>query len=136
MALVTHTTKRGALSFELTGQTSHAATAAGTVGYIQNPEGVPIIITDCVVYGKTNSTGACNLTIGHATTVVGGHDTTQLFAAAAQAASAGTAVTGFANGDAADALPVVPADSYICAWCSADSSGYTGTAYIEYVKVI
>lgn len=136
MALVDSTIKRGDCSFELTGHAAHTADAAGTVGYIQNPEDVPIIVKACYVYGKTNSTGACNLTIGHATTVAGAHDTTQLFAAAAQAASAGTAVTGFANGDPADTLIVVPADSYICAFCSADSSGYTGTAYIEYVKVI
>lgn len=135
MALAKVTTGKGALTFALTGQLAHTADAAGTVGYIQNPEDAAIIITSCVVYGITNSAGAANLTVGHATTVVGAHDTTHLFAAAAQGASAGTAVTGLANGDAADALPVVPADSYICAFGSASTVGYTGVCYIEYLRV-
>jgi hypothetical protein len=136
MALVSHTTKRGGLSFELTGQAAHSADAAGTLGYIQNPEDVPIIVKSCYVYAKTNSTGAANLTIGHATTVAGAHDTTQLLAATALAAAAGKAITGFANGDAADELIVVPADSYICAFASATTVGFTGTAYLDYDKVI
>jgi len=136
MALVSHTTKRGSLSFELTGQVSHAAGAAGTLGYIQNPEDVPIIVTQCFVYGKTNSDGAANLTIGVGATVAAAHDATELFAAAAQAASEGTAIVGHDVGDAADTLPVVDTDAYICAYASADTTGYTGTAYIEYVKVI
>lgn len=135
MALVAHSHERGACSFPLTGQLSHAAGATGTVGHIVNPEGVPIIITKCIVYGVTNSTGAANLTIGHAATATAAHDLATIFAAAAQAASAGTAVVGGATGDAADALVVVPAANTIAAYCSADSSGYTGRAYIEYVRV-
>lgn len=131
-----YSTKRGTLSFPITGQVAHSADEAGCLGYIQNPEGVPIIIKSCFVYGITNSTGAANLTIGNASTIAGAHDRTDQFAAAAQAASAGTAVTGFANGDAADALPVVPADDYICAFGSASTAGYTGVAYIDYVRVV
>jgi hypothetical protein len=135
MALATLLHGKGSLAFALTGQAAHSADAAGTVGYIQNPEDCAIIVTNCVCYGITNSTGAANLTVGNAATVAGAHDRTDLFAAAAQAASAGTAVTGFANGDAADALPVVPADDYICAFGSASTAGYTGVCYIEYVRV-
>ena len=135
MALATHTYSKGWLSFPLTGQVAHSADAAGTVGYIQNPEGCSIIVLKCVVYGISNSTGVANLTVGHATTVAGAHDLTQLFAAAAQAASAGTAVTGFASGDPADSLPIIPADSYICAFGSDTTAGYTGTCYIKYVRV-
>jgi len=136
MALVEHTHDKGWLSFEIEGKVAHSADAAGCLAYIQNPEGFPIIITACVVYGVTNSNGACNLTIGHAPTVVGAHDTTQLFAAAAQADSHGTAITGIANGDVADSLPVVPTDSYICAFASADSTGLEAIAYIEYVRAV
>ncbi len=132
MALVTPTHTRGGLSFAITGHVAHSADAAGTLGYFQNPEGVSIIIKSCYVHVLTNSTGAANLTIGHATTVAGTHDTTQLFAAAAMAAAANTAVTGFANGDAADSLPIVPAGSYIAAFGSADTAGLTAIAYIEY----
>lgn len=134
MALVKPTTTRGGCSFAITGQAAHTADAAGTLGYFQNPEDVAIIIKSCFVHVLTNSTGAANLTIGHATTVAGAHDATELFAAAAMAAAEGTAVTGFANGDAADALPIVPADSYIAAFGSADTSGLTAIAYIEYVR--
>jgi hypothetical protein len=136
MALVEHTHERGWLSFEIEGKVAHSADAAGCLAWIENPEDVPIIITNCVVYGVRNSTGACNLTIGHATTVAGAHDTTQLFAAAAQADSHGTAVTGIACGDVADSLPVVPAGSYICAFASADSSGLEAIAYIEYLRAV
>jgi hypothetical protein len=129
------TTERGWLSFEITGQVAHSADVAGCLGYIQNPEDCPIVVTDCFVYGVTNSTGAANLTVGHATTVAGAHDTTQLFAAAAQADSHGTAVTGIANGDVADSLPVVPEGSYICAFGSADTSGLEAICFIHYVRV-
>jgi len=135
MALVSPSTGKGALTFALTGQAAHSADAAGTLGYIQNPEDAAIIVTQCIVYGITNSTGAANLTIGDATTVAGAHDTTTLFAAAAQAASAGTAVVGHAVGNAADTCPVVLADNYICAFASATTVGYTGVCYIEYVRV-
>ena len=135
MALVAHTHEHGWCSFPLAGHAAHSADAAGSVGYIVNPESCSIIVTRCVVYGVTNSTGAANLTIGSATTIVGAHDVANIFAAAAQAASAGTAVQGLANGDPADSLPVVAADSVIAAFCSADSAGYTGRAYVEYVRV-
>lgn len=134
MALVSPTIKRGGCSFAITGQAAHSADAAGTLGYFQNPEDCAIIIKSCVVHVLTNSTGAANLTIGHATTVAGTHDTTQLFAAAAMAAAEGTALTGFANGDAADSLPIVPADSYIAAFGSATTVGLTAIAYIDYVR--
>jgi type IV secretory pathway VirB6-like protein len=133
MALVNPTHERGYCSFAITGQLTHAA--GESVGHIVNPEGVPIVITNCFVYVYTNSTGAANLTIGHAATVLAAHDLTQEFAAAAMAAAAGTAINGFANGDAADAFPVLAAGDVIVACTSADSSGLTARAYIEYVRV-
>ena len=135
MALATPVTGKGAFSFPVTGQAAHSADAAGTLGYVVNPEGAPIIITSCVLYGITNSTGVADITIGSATTVANAHAASNLFTAAAQAASAGTAVQGLANGDAADALPVVPATSVIAAFGSATTVGYTGQCYIEYVLV-
>jgi hypothetical protein len=134
MSLVTHTTERGLLSFEVTGQVAHSADEAGCLAWIKNPEDCPIIITNCFVYGKVNSTGAANLTIGDATTVAGAHDTTTLFAAAAQADSHGTAVVGHAVGNAADHLPVVAEGNYICVFGSADTTGLSAIVYIEYVR--
>jgi len=134
MPAVTPVISRGGLSFPITGQTSHANTVAGALAVFKNPEDCPIIIKSCFAYITANSTGACNLTVGHATTAIGAHDTTQLFTAAAMAAAADTAVTGIANGDVADSLPIVPDGSYIGAWASADSSGLAGVVYIDYVR--
>ena len=133
MGLVTPTTEHGYCSFALTGQVDHAAGAS--VGHILNPEGVAIIITKCIVYTAANSTGAANLAIGYAATATLAHDTHELFDAAALAAAVGTAIVGHATGDPADSLAVVPATNYIVACTSADSSGFTGRAYIEYVRV-
>jgi len=133
MGLVQPTVGKGWLSFELTGQADHAA--GESVGHILNPEGGSIIVTRCVVYGITNSTGAANLTIGVGATVAAAHDDATIFAAAAQAASAGTAVEGLAHGDPADALPVVTAGQYIVACTSATSVGYTGRVHLEYIHI-
>jgi hypothetical protein len=129
------TTERGLCSFALTGQAAHSADAAGCLGYIQNPEACDIIVTRAFLYGLVNSAGVANITVGNAATVAGAHDRTDLFAAAAQADSHGTAVTGFANGDAADSLPKVPEGDYIAAFGSADTSGYSGIFFFEYVRV-
>ena len=133
MALVNPTHERGYCSFAITGQLTHAA--GDSVGHIVNPEGVPIVITNCFVYVATNSAGVANLTIGSAATVLAGHDLVNLLPATAMAAAAGTAVKGFANGDPADALPVLAAGDFIVACGSADTTGLTATAYIEYVRV-
>lgn len=134
MALVDHTHTKGGLSFPITGQTSHAAGDSGTVGHIVNPEDGTIVVTACYAYISANSTGAANLTVGTGATATAAHDQTDLFAAAAMAAAAGTAVTGFANGDAADSLPVIGTGETIAAYCSADSSGLAGRVFIEYVR--
>ena len=131
---LTPTHDRGLMNFPITGQLAHTADAAGCIGFIENPEDCPIIVTNCFVYTLVNSTGACNLTIGVATTVAGAHDATELFAAAAQADSHGTAVVGHAVGNAADTLPVIAEGSYICAFASADSLGLLARCYIEYVR--
>lgn len=131
---LTPTPEYGLMSFPITGQVAHSADAAGCIGFIENPEDCPIIVTNCFVYTLVNSTGACNLTIGDAATVVAAHDTTTLFAAAAQADSHGTAVAGHAVGNAADTLPVIAEGNYICAFASADSIGLVARCYIEYVR--
>lgn len=134
-SVVQPTTERGKCSFRITGQAAHSADLAGCLGAIVNPEACDIVVTNCFVYTLVNSTGAANLTVGRATTVAGAHDATELFAAAAQADAHGTAVNGFANGDAADAFPVVREGSYIAAFASADSSGLDAIVFVEYVRV-
>jgi hypothetical protein len=124
---------RGALCIALTGQADHAA--GESIGHIQNPEGVSIIITDAVVYCITNSTGAANITVGYAATVTAGHNTATIVAAAALAAAAGTAIQGYDHADAGDTMVVVPADYYIVATTSASSAGFTGYLFLNYIRV-
>ena len=84
-------------------------------------------------YCATNSTGAANLNVGVGTSAE--HDQTELISAQALAAAAGTAINGYACGDAADALVIWPAAGYLVANGSASTAGYTGTLYVEYVHV-
>jgi hypothetical protein len=135
MALVTPYTGKGWFSFPLVGQVAHGNDVAGSIGAVLNPEGAAIIITRCVVYHITSSTGAANLTMSNAATVAAGHDATALFAAHAIDGSVGSANNGYNCGDASDPLVVVGATEYISAFASGDSTGYTGTAYFEYVHV-
>jgi hypothetical protein len=133
MAEATPIYGRGALCIALTGAADHAA--GKSIGYILNPEDVPIIILDAVVYSTVNSTGAANITVGHAATVLAGHDTATLVASAALAAAAGTAIQGWDHADAGDSMPVVTATEYIVACTDADSSGYEGYLLVNYVRV-
>jgi hypothetical protein len=133
MAEVTPRSGRGWMTFPITGQVSHAAGDAGTLGHFTNPEGVPIIITRCIVYVSANSTGACNLTIGPGATATAAHDVATIFAAAAMAAAAGKAIEGMAHGDPADEGVVLGATEVIAAYASADSSGLAAVAHVEYI---
>ena len=129
------TANGGHVSFDVTGQLAHSADVAGCLGYIENPEDCDIIVTSAFLYGVTKSTGAANITVGNAATVASAHDRTDLFAAAAQAASQGTAITGFAWGDPAASLPRVPKGDVIAAFGSATTVGYTGVFFFTYVRV-
>lgn len=132
MPAVTPHLTYGGMSFPLTAGATHAA--GTTMAHFQNPEDLPIIITECILYDGTASTGAANLTIGNAATVSGGHDRTDIAAAIAlNGVSAGARVL-MNSGDTADALSVVPADDYIVCSGSADTTGYTGRVYMKYVK--
>ncbi len=136
MAQVEPVHEKGWMSFPIAGHAAHGADAAGSVGVVKNPEGAPIIITKCIAYIKTGSTGVANLTVGKAATIAGAHDAHELFdALAVQAAGVnGHAYSGHATGDAGDDNIVVAADEYIGAWCSADSSGLVGRIFVEYVR--
>jgi hypothetical protein len=130
--MTTPLTGKGVMCLPVTGALGHAAGTA--LASIQNPEGVPIIVTRTVLYGITNSTGAANITVGQGASVTAGHDSSTLFTAAAQAASAGTAVVGHDAADAKDALPVVDSSEYIVVCGSASTVGYTGRVHIEYIR--
>jgi hypothetical protein len=132
MAAATPIYGRGSLCIALTGAATHAA--GTSCGYIKNPEGVDLIITDCYCQCLTSSTGAANLTAGFGATVTAGHDTTDVFAAAALAAAAGTCVQGFDHADSGDTMPVWDDDGYIVCCTSADASGFTGYLHVRYLR--
>lgn len=125
-------TGTGALCIALEGSATHAA--GESIGYIKNPEGAAIIVTDAVVYSTVSSTGVANITVGQGATVTAAHDTATIVAAAALAAAAGTAIQGYDHADPADSMVVVGASEYIVACASADSSGYAGRLYVTYVR--
>ena len=133
-SMVTPFVGKGYLVMPITGQAAHSADLAGCLGAMINPAGATILIDTCAVYVTANSTGAANLTIGVATTIAGAHDRTDLCAATAMAAAAGTAVQGMASGDPADSLIVLAAGSYIVAFGSADTSGLVANAYIHFLS--
>lgn len=119
------------MSLDVVGALDHAAGTA--LASCLNPEGEALIITKAVLYGITNSTGVANITVGQGATVTAGHDSATIFTAAAQAASAGTAVVGHNAANAKDALPVLGATEYIVVCGSASTVGYTGRLHIEYI---
>jgi len=134
MALVNPTFEHGWLSFPVVGRAGHAA-GVDDLGSVVNPEGVPIIVTSCIVYRATASAGAANITVGHAANITAAHDTEHLCAAQAiNGAVAGTAITGIATGDPGDTFAVVPAGNVISAYASAASTGFTGRVYLHYVR--
>ena len=122
---------RGALCIALTGAAGHAG---GEVCNVLNPEGSDLIVTRAVIYSTHVSAGACTLDVGIGTTAE--HDQTELITALdIVALTAGTAVNCFANGDAADALPIWAHDAYIVATgVAASSAGFAGLLYVEYLN--
>lgn len=120
---------RGALCIELTGAVAHAG---GEVANVLNPEGEDLIITRAVLYSTHVSTAAANLYAGVGVSKV--HNATTLVNAVdIVALTAGTAKNGFANGDAADSLVIWDSDEYISVTGSADSSGFAGYLFVEYL---
>jgi hypothetical protein len=132
MAATTHShTGKGWMTIDLTGTTTHTG---GDIANVLNHEGEHLIITRAVLYSTHVSTGAANLNAGIGTTAQ--HDQTELVNAAdIVALTAGTAINGFACGDAADALVIWGEDEYLVVNASADSSGFTGRLHVEYLHV-
>lgn len=123
----------GQLAIELTGEND--ANNAG-LGSVLNPEGVDVIILRSTFYGKTNSTGAANLGIGVTTAAA---KATDILNDLSMAAVAGKAYNGHVMQNGAKTEISAPAiwedDKYVTFTGSADTSGLTGTLYLEYVRV-
>ena len=135
MTVTLNTEGKGAMSIAITGV---ASAAAGGQGYIANPEGVNIIITEATLYTITESTGSANLGIG----------------VAATAATKGTDIlndldmngvtepgmyNGFAQQVTAKTEKTAPAlwtpTTFVTFSASATMVGFTGVLYLEYLRV-
>lgn len=135
MPIATPFVGKGYLVIPITGQVAHSNDAAGSIGYILNPEGVAIVIDKCVVYVATQSSGACNLTIGVAADVATAHDRTDLFPATAMGAATGKVYNGIPYHAAGDELTamICPQPGVIAAFASASSAGLVARAIIHYI---
>ena len=128
--MTTTTYKSGCLEIPLTGL---VATTGGGIASVLNPEGVPLIITDVKIYVDTPSTGGANINVGinaSATT----SDTDMINALAINGAITGMAYHGMTALAAKGAAQVWAATEYITATGSADSSGFTGRLFVQYIR--
>jgi hypothetical protein len=126
----------GMLSVPLTG---NALFAGGEIAAVANPEGASLMILRTYLYVKTPSTGAANISIGVAA------NATTSATDAINALAINGAITGKVyNGNTIQgttktevSVPAVwTADKFVTCTGSADSSGFTGTLYIEYIHLI
>jgi len=134
MSTAPNTIGLGWFSVPLTGV---AATIGGAIASIANPEGADIIVTRALLYVKTNSTGAANLTIGVGTSAT--TDYSDMMTATAMAAAAGKIYTCSAYSASIATEVTAPGVWLAAEFCnvtgSATTAGLTGTLYVEYLRL-
>jgi hypothetical protein len=128
--MTTTTYKSGCLEIPLTGL---VATTGGGIASVLNPEGVPLIITDVKIYVDTPSTGGANIAVGINASAVTS-DTDMINALAINGAITGLAYHGMTALAAKGAAQVWGAAEYITATGSADTSGFTGRLFVQYIR--
>ena len=128
--MTTTTYKSGCLEIPLTGL---VATTGGGIASVLNPEGVPLIIVDVKIYVDTPSTGGANIACGINASAVTS-DTDLINALAINGAITGLAYHGMTALAAKGAAQVWGAAEYITATGSADSSGFTGRLFVQYIR--
>lgn len=111
-----------------------ATFAGGEIGFVRNPEGVPLILTDVKIYIEAPSTGAANINVG-VNASPAASDADLISALAINGAVAGLAYHGMAALVAKGAMQVWAATDYITATGSADSTGFRGRLYVSYIRV-
>lgn len=124
------TYKSGFLEIPLTGALLFAG---GEIASVANPEGVPLIIVDVKIYVDTPSTGAANINVGinaSATT----SDTDMINGLAINGAITGKAYHGMTALAAKGEAQVWGATDYITATGSADTRGFTGRLFVQYIR--
>ncbi len=120
----------GCLEIPLTGATLFAG---GEIGSLLNPEGVPLIIQDVKIYVDTPSTGGANINVGIAANGTTS-DTDMINALAINGAITGKAYHGMTALAAKGEAQVWGATEYITATGSADSTGFTGRLFVQYIR--
>jgi len=124
----------GALAIDIVGGTS---TANAGQGQIPNLEGVNVLILRSTLLTKTASDGAANLGIGVAASGAKGTDI--LNDATVNGLTSGHLYNGHARQNSAKTQISAPAvwtpTSYVTFTASADMTGYTGTLYLEYLRL-
>ena len=113
--------------------TGNALFAGGEIGAQLNPEGVPLIITDVKIYVDTPSTGVANINVGIAANATTS-DTDMINALAINGVISGKAYHGMTALAAKGEAQVWGATQYITATGSADSSGFTGRLFVQYIR--
>jgi hypothetical protein len=122
----------GCIAIPLAGAVAHTG---GDICSVANPEGVPLIITDVKLYAVTPSAGVCVLHVGigaAATTHESNNLVNDLDIVATTAGTAWHAMTALvANG----AAVVWGVTQFLLACGSADSTGFAGTLFVDYIRV-
>lgn len=126
---------KGWMSIPLTGV---VAATGGAIASVANQEGVTVLITRSILYVATPSTGAANVNVGVGATAT--TDATDMI----NALAINGAITGkYYNASTiqgttkteVSAPAVWTATTFVNVTGSADSSGFVGTLYIEYLRV-
>jgi hypothetical protein len=132
-SLTSNNTGRGLMAINLTGVTG---TGNGGIGAVLNPEGVDVLITRCFLYVGTASTGAANLSCGVGATAT--TPTSDIISALAVNGVTGNYYNGQAQQVTAKTQVSAPAtwsaSKYIVFTGSADTTGFVGTLFVEYVR--
>ena len=134
MTVALNTEGKGAMSIAITGV---ASTDNAGIGEIANQEGVSLLITRATLYCATESTGSSDLSIGVTTT--GAAATDIINALDMNGLTEGGFYNCFAMQNTAKTAVAAPAvwtsAKYVTFTGSATSVGFTGTLYLEYIRV-
>jgi hypothetical protein len=135
MMTVPNAEGKGWMSIALAGV---VAATGGAIASVANPEGVSVLITRSILYVATPSTGVANVNVGVGATAT--TDATDMI----NALAINGAITGkYYNASTiqgttkteVSAPAVWTATTFVNVTGSADSSGFVGTLYIEYLRV-
>jgi hypothetical protein len=120
----------GCLEIPLTGALLFAG---GEIAAVANPEGVPLIIVDVKIYVDTPCTGAADINVGLAADAVTS-DTDMINALAINGAITGKAYHGMTALAAKGEAQVWGTTQYLTATGSADSRGFVGRLFVQYIR--